>query len=209
MTEQVTGVDLVSDHRGHPRVPRSACRALPCRRRRSPQRLCAASAASRPKPGRRASPPTTASSRPIAPPAASACAWTAAPPTRAPSSPYYDSLLVKVTWGSSADAIARMDRSLREFRIRSRRHRPGLPREPDRASAVQERRVHDTLHRPDARAAQGRPKRDRATKLLEYLGGSASTATRDEGPHPAGAAAGRADRSPACDPEPAGAAGHA
>src|SRR5688500_8644116 len=34
--------------------------------------------------------------------------------------PYYDSLLVKVTaWGHSADeAIARMDRALREFRIR-------------------------------------------------------------------------------------------
>ena len=45
--------------------------------------------------------------------------------------PHYDSLLVKVTsWGQTSDeAAARMDRALREFRIR--RHQPSFPRSGD------------------------------------------------------------------------------
>ena len=121
VTEQVTGIDLVKSQIRSPRGPdRSAGGVVP------PQddiRLngMRCSAASPPKTPRRASRPTTASISTYRSTGGfgvrldSGTAYSGAVIT-----PYYDSLLVKVTaWGSSAEnAIARMDRSLREFRIR-------------------------------------------------------------------------------------------
>lgn len=86
--------------------------------------------------------------------------------------PYYDSLLVKVTaWApSAADAIRRMDRALREFRIR------GL--------ATNLQFVENVINHPDFAAGRVTTRfidstpelfdfslrRDRASRLLEYLG---------------------------------------
>ena len=86
--------------------------------------------------------------------------------------PYYDSLLVKVTtWGSSAeDAITRMDRALREFRIRGvATNLPFLENviaHPLFKSGQCTTRFIDQT--PELLKVA--PKRDRATKLLKYLG---------------------------------------
>ena len=86
--------------------------------------------------------------------------------------PYYDSLLVKVTtWGTSAeDAIARMDRSLREFRIRgvatNLAFLENLIDHPLFRSGECTTRFIDQT--PELLKVA--PKRDRATKLLKYLG---------------------------------------
>ena len=86
--------------------------------------------------------------------------------------PYYDSLLVKVTaWGdSSNEAIARMDRALREFRIRgvasNLQFLENVIRHPQFvAGTCITRFIDDTpeLFRITTR-------RDRATKLLRFLG---------------------------------------
>lgn len=86
--------------------------------------------------------------------------------------PFYDSLLVKVTaWGVSAnDAIARMDRSLREFRIRGvATNLPFLENviaHPLFKSGECTTRFIDQT--PEL--IKFAPRRDRATKLLKYLG---------------------------------------
>ncbi len=86
--------------------------------------------------------------------------------------PYYDSLLVKVTaWGASADdAISRMDRSLREFRIRG--VATNLPFLENviahplfRSGQCTTRFIDQT---PELMRFSAR--RDRASKLLRYLG---------------------------------------
>lgn len=86
--------------------------------------------------------------------------------------PHYDSLLAKVTtWGTSeADAIARMDRSLQEFRIRgvstNLAFLENVIRHPVfQSGACTTRFIEQT---PDLLKFKG--KRDRATKLLKYLG---------------------------------------
>jgi pyruvate carboxylase len=86
--------------------------------------------------------------------------------------PYYDSLLVKVTaWGVTAeDAISRMDRSLREFRIRGvATNLPFLENviaHPLFKSGKCTTRFIDQT--PELMKFS--PRRDRATKLLKYLG---------------------------------------
>ena len=86
--------------------------------------------------------------------------------------PYFDSLLVKVTtWGASfKESIVRMDRALREFRIRG--VKTNIPF------------LENLLHHPEFQSGQAtttfidntpelfrfRPRRDRATKILSYLG---------------------------------------
>jgi pyruvate carboxylase len=86
--------------------------------------------------------------------------------------PFYDSLLVKVTtWGTTADdAITRMDRSLREFRIRGvATNLPFLENviaHPLFKSGKCTTRFID--HTPEL--LKFSPRRDRATKLLKYLG---------------------------------------
>ena len=86
--------------------------------------------------------------------------------------PYYDSLLVKVTaWGNSSDeAIARMDRALREFRIRgvasNLQFLENVIRHPQFvAGTCITRFIDDT---PELFRIT--PRRDRATKLLRFLG---------------------------------------
>ncbi|PUE22961.1 pyruvate carboxylase [Limnohabitans sp. MMS-10A-160] len=86
--------------------------------------------------------------------------------------PYYDSLLVKVTsWGvTSDDAISRMDRSLREFRIRgvatNLAFLENVIAHPLFKNGQCTTRFIDQT--PDL--LKFTPRRDRATKLLKYLG---------------------------------------
>jgi pyruvate carboxylase len=86
--------------------------------------------------------------------------------------PYYDSLLVKVTaWGHSAsEANARMDRALREFRIRGVSSNlsflENVIAHPLFTSGKCTTRFIDTT--PEL--FEFTPRRDRATKLLEFLG---------------------------------------
>jgi len=86
--------------------------------------------------------------------------------------PYYDSLLVKVTaWGHTPDeAASRMDRALREFRVRGLASNllflENVVRHPlFRTGACTTRFVDET---PELFKFQKR--RDRATRLLKYLG---------------------------------------
>jgi pyruvate carboxylase len=85
--------------------------------------------------------------------------------------PYYDSLLVKVTaWGSDfQQACQRMDRSLREFRVRGvKTNIPFLENVVDNAEfqsgKVTTRWIEDT-----PALFRFAPRRDRATRLLAYL----------------------------------------
>ena len=86
--------------------------------------------------------------------------------------PHYDSLLVKVTaWGREADeANARMDRALREFRIRgvstNLRFLESVINHPKFRSAEYTTRFIDET--PELFAAP--PRRDRATRLLAFVG---------------------------------------
>ncbi len=86
--------------------------------------------------------------------------------------PYYDSLLVKVTaWGHTPDeAIARMDRALREFRIRgvasNLQFLENVIDHPLFRSGECTTRFIDTT--PELFSFQRR--RDRGTKLLKFLG---------------------------------------
>ena len=86
--------------------------------------------------------------------------------------PFYDSLLVKVTtWGSTADdAIARMDRSLREFRIRG--VATNLPFLENVIAHPLFKNGQCTTRFIDQtpELLKFTPRRDRATKLLKYLG---------------------------------------
>ncbi len=86
--------------------------------------------------------------------------------------PFYDSLLVKVTaWGHTPDeAIARMDRGLREFRIRgvssNLQFLENVIAHPLFRSGECTTRFIDTT--PELFKFE--PRRDRATKLLSFLG---------------------------------------
>lgn len=86
--------------------------------------------------------------------------------------PFYDSLLVKVTaWGQTPDeAIARMDRGLREFRIRgvssNLQFLENVIAHPQFRSGECTTRFIDTT--PELFKFQAR--RDRATRLLKFLG---------------------------------------
>ncbi|MCL4855598.1 MAG: ATP-grasp domain-containing protein, partial [Bryobacteraceae bacterium] len=86
--------------------------------------------------------------------------------------PYYDSLLVKVTaWGREfPHACQRMDRALREFRIRGvKTNIPFLENvvnHPD----FQQGRVTTSFIDETPSLFRFSPRRDRATKLLSYIG---------------------------------------
>jgi len=86
--------------------------------------------------------------------------------------PYYDSLLVKVTTSAQtpAEAIRRMDRALREFRIRgvstNLQFLENVINHPDFASGAVTTRFIDST--PELFAFAKR--RDRATRLLRFLG---------------------------------------
>ena len=86
--------------------------------------------------------------------------------------PFYDSLLVKVTaWGHSpGEAAARMDRALREFRVRgvstNLQFLENVIAHPlFRSGACTTRFIDET---PELFSFQ--PRRDRATKLLQFIG---------------------------------------
>jgi pyruvate carboxylase len=86
--------------------------------------------------------------------------------------PYFDSLLVKVTtWGTTfKESIQRMDRALREFRIRGVKTNipflENLLRSPAFASGNATTTFIDTT----PSLFHFSPRRDRATKILSYLG---------------------------------------
>ncbi len=86
--------------------------------------------------------------------------------------PYYDSLLVKVTsWGRGLEeACQRMDRSLREFRIRG--VKTNIPFLENLVNHPSFRNGDTTTSFLDQRPElfQMQPRRDRATKLLAFLG---------------------------------------
>lgn len=86
--------------------------------------------------------------------------------------PYYDSLLVKVTaWGASAeDAIARMDRSLREFRIRGVATNLGFLENVIAHPLFKTGRCTTRFIDQTPDLLQQTTRRDRATKLLRFLG---------------------------------------
>jgi pyruvate carboxylase len=86
--------------------------------------------------------------------------------------PYYDSLLVKVTaWGRRfPDACQRMDRALREFRIRGvKTNVPFLENVVNDATFVAGEPTTSFLA-DNPQLFKFTPRRDRATKLLTYLG---------------------------------------
>ena len=68
--------------------------------------------------------------------------------------PFYDSLLVKVTAHGLrfVDAARRMERCLQEFRVRGVKTNIPFLHQPGHASRLPGRRLHDALHRRDAGA---------------------------------------------------------
>src|SRR5207342_612550 len=86
--------------------------------------------------------------------------------------PYYDSLLVKITaWGRGfPDACQRMDRALREFRIRGvMTNIPFLENVVNDPAFVAGKTTTGYLDENPA-LFKFSPRKDRATKLLSYLG---------------------------------------
>jgi pyruvate carboxylase len=86
--------------------------------------------------------------------------------------PYFDSLLVKITtWGSDErECIRRMDRSLREFRIRGvKTNIPFLENLINHKTFVSGEAT-TTFIDNSPELFRFKPRRDRATKLLSYLG---------------------------------------
>jgi pyruvate carboxylase len=86
-------------------------------------------------------------------------------------SPFYDSLLVKVTaWGQNfPQACQRMDRALREFRIRGvKTNIPFLENVVNNEEFVEGRTTTSFLDENPS-LVRFTPRRDRATKLLTYL----------------------------------------
>ncbi|MGH8750744.1 MAG: pyruvate carboxylase [Burkholderiales bacterium] len=86
--------------------------------------------------------------------------------------PYYDSLLVKVTaWGqTSDDAIARMDRALREFRVRGVNTNLRFLETLINHSQFRSADYTTTFIDDTAELLQFPKRRDRATRLLSYIG---------------------------------------
>ncbi|MBV8867561.1 MAG: pyruvate carboxylase, partial [Acidobacteriaceae bacterium] len=87
-------------------------------------------------------------------------------------SPYYDSLLVKVTaWGRDfQQACQRMDRALREFRIRGVKTNIPFLENVVRYPAFQSGEVTTSFLDETPELFDFKPRRDRATKLLSFLG---------------------------------------
>ena len=86
--------------------------------------------------------------------------------------PFYDSLLVKVTaWGRRfPDACQRMDRALREFRIRGVKTNIPFLENVVNEPKFQAGEPATSFLEENAQLFRFTPRRDRATKLLTYLG---------------------------------------
>ena len=87
-------------------------------------------------------------------------------------SPYYDSLLVKVTaWGRNfKQACQRMDRALREFRIRGVKTNVPFLENVVAHPTFQSGEMTTSFLDETPRLFDFKPRRDRATKLLTFLG---------------------------------------
>jgi pyruvate carboxylase len=87
-------------------------------------------------------------------------------------SPFYDSLLVKVTaWGRDfKQACQRMDRALREFRIRGVKTNIPFLENVVRHPTFQAGETTTSFLDSNPELFDFKPRRDRATKLLTYLG---------------------------------------
>ena len=170
VTEVVTGIDIVKSQiliaQGH-KLHEPPLNIPTQEQDRAPRRT-RSSAASPPKIPRTTSSPTTAASRPIARAGGFGVRLDGGNGFGgAVITPYFDSLLVKVTtWGATLEeAIARMDRALREFRIRGvKTNIPFLENLIDHPTFLSRRR-DDDVHRQDAgavplprRAATARPR---------------------------------------------------
>lgn len=88
-------------------------------------------------------------------------------------SPFYDSLLVKVTaWGSTfKQACQRMDRALREFRIRGVKTNIPFLENVVNHPEFQSGEMTTSFLDETPELFEFQPRRDRATKLLNYLAG--------------------------------------
>ena len=86
--------------------------------------------------------------------------------------PFYDSLLVKVTaYGPKFPiALQRMDRALREFRIRGRQDQHPVPRERHRHPVFRAGGATTNLIDTTPALFEFKGRRDRATRLLAFLG---------------------------------------
>ena len=86
--------------------------------------------------------------------------------------PYFDSLLVKLTtWGTDFDeSIHRMDRALREFRIRGVKTNIPFLENLIHLRNFESGEATTTFIDNTPELFRFRPKRDRATKILSYLG---------------------------------------
>ena len=176
VTEVITGLDLV---RSQILIAQGQAAARPggrhaARRRKFRATATPCNAASPPRTRKTNSRPITAAFSPIARPAASACGWTAAWATRgAVITPFYDSLLVKITafgadfragacsaWtarcANSASAASR--RIFRSWKTSS-----PIP-------IFRSGQATTTLIDTTPELFQFKPRRDRATKLLAFLG---------------------------------------
>jgi pyruvate carboxylase len=118
---------------------------------------------------------------------------------------YYDSLLEKVTaWAPTPEAaIARMDRALREFRIRGVSTNIAFVENLLKHPTFRANQVHTKFIDETPELFQFKPRRDRATKILTYLAditinGHPETAGRPKPPAEA-----RAPRLPRLRAEPA------
>ena len=89
--------------------------------------------------------------------------------------PYYDSLLVKVTARGTrlVEASRRMERCLQEFRVRGVKTNIPFLINLDHASAISGRRVYDEVHRRDARAVSDGDPQGSGDEAAAILGGSA------------------------------------
>src|SRR5690606_31224971 len=85
---------------------------------------------------------------------------------------YFDSLLVKLTsWGTDfAEAIRRMDRALREFRVRGVKTNIPFLENLIHHPTFQTGQTTTTFIDKTPELFKFKPRRDRATKVLSYLG---------------------------------------
>ena len=85
--------------------------------------------------------------------------------------PYYDSLLVKVTgWGRTFDqSIARLDRALREFRVRGVKTNIPFLENLLQHPTFKSGKFTTTFVDETPELVQGAPKQDRASRLLTFL----------------------------------------
>ena len=102
--------------------------------------------------------------------------------------PYYDSLLVKVTaWARTfPDAARRMERRAAGVPHSRREDQHPVSGQPGHASPFRRRRLHHQIHRRHAGVVQFKARQDRATKLFNYLAGvivNGHPHVKNPGPH--------------------------